>query len=333
MGLDASFPQEYRTANSAIFTAEFTGGDASYTKWRMVKLKIFESGSSINFIDEVIISSEQGGGSSNFRFLVSGLKPDTEYGFNAELGYGPTNSDNSKITWLGSLDENNYTAYGSFKTLEGGGESPYFTASEMETEKYAIIFFATFTYDATISPYVTEANKLTIVYSTDPNIQIDTHTLRFDATDHQSTGENEGFYEWNDVRVDGLKAGKTYYWKAYCGPQSEAGSTTGYIIGSSTTLPPEPNALSLKILPISEHKAILSATYYDAETTNLSQFATLHYKFSTNGGTTWGSYQTCTGMVDEEHHFILYEKKLEGLSSDTTYTYRAYVGSEDPWDE
>lgn len=324
------------TDTTAIFEANFTGGDASYTKWRMVKLTISDPKATTIFNESIIISDTQGTGSSHFTSLIQGLKAETEYSYKAELGYGSDTTDSSKITWLGYLDEegsvSKYTASGSFET-ESDGSTGYFVASEMETEKYAIIFYAEFTYDATIAPHVTEANKLTIVYSTDPNIQIDTHTLRFDSTEHQSTGENEGFYKWDDIRIDGLKAGKTYYWKAYPGPQSEAGSVTGYVKGNSTTLPPEPNALSLRIRPISETKAILSATYYDAETNDLEDFKTLHYKFSTNGGSTWGSYQTCIGTVDDEHHFILYEKKLEGMSSDTTYTYRAYVGSEDPWEE
>lgn len=321
------------TDNSAIFEASFTGGDANFNYWRAVRLKISDPQVSSEIMEMTIISSNRGSGSSNFTSLIRGLKAETEYSWNAELGYSFSNSDMKKIVWLGDDDgtsTSKYTAYGSF-TTSADGTTPYFTASEMETEKYSITFYATFNYDSTIVPYISEPNKLTIEYTTDPSMQLDVRTLRFDSTDHEETGEDEGIYEWNNVKIEGLKAGKTYYWKAYCGPQSEAGEVLGYIIDKSTTLPPEPNALSLRILPISPSSADLTAVYYDAETSNLSDFSTLHYKFSTNDGRTWGSYRSCVGTVDDEHHFITFKDRVTGLTGDTEYLYRAYVGSEDPW--
>lgn len=326
------------TDTTAIFTASFTGGDANYDKWRMVKLIVSDPNAASYNNETVIISAEKGGGSSSFTSLIQNLSPETEYSWKAEVGYGPSPTDSSKIVWLGELDEAGstikYSASGSFET-EADGTTSYFTASEMEVEKYTITFYASFTYDANISPYVTEMNKLTIIYGTDPTLTTGTTTIRFDSSEHTATSDTDGIYTWDgeDISIGGLKAGKTYYWKAFCGPVADAGSVSGYIISNTTTLPPEPNALSLKILPISTTKAILTATYYDAETTSLSDFNTLHYKFSTNGGTTWGSYSTCSGTVDTDNHFIVFETVVRNLSSDTNYIYRAYVGSTDPWEE
>ena len=105
------------TATTAIFTANFSGGQASYGGWRMVKLSISNSqGSALDERETVLISNEKGGGSSSFSALIQGLKPETEYGYTAEIGYGPSNMDDGKITWLGSLDEGGARQYSTHRS-------------------------------------------------------------------------------------------------------------------------------------------------------------------------------------------------------------------------
>lgn len=322
------------TATTAIFEASFTGGQASYEWWRMVNLTIADPNVASDDNTTLIISTEKGGGSSYFTALIRNLKPDTEYGFYAEVGYGPSNTDDSKITWLGTLDDGStaikYSASGSFQTASDG-TTAYFTMSGLSEDKYSLMFYATFTYDETILPYVTEMDKLTVVYTTDSSMASGLTTLRFDSTSHEATSDTEGIYEWNDIVISGLKPGVTYYWKGYCGSQSDEGSVTGYIVGDSTTLPPEPNALSVRILPISASKATVTGIYYDAETEALSDFNILHYRFSDDDGVTWGEWATCSGSVNTDNHMIIFEATYDGLDSGETYTYQAYVGSTNPW--
>lgn len=84
---------------TARFSARFSGGQASFSGYRYVRL----------YIDGVdtyeIRSSSKGGASSRFSKTIRGLEPDTEYFWAARLGY----ENGSDITWLDITDDGYFT--------------------------------------------------------------------------------------------------------------------------------------------------------------------------------------------------------------------------------
>lgn len=99
MAFSASFSSIRET--SARFTASFTGGDASFSRYRYVALDVGSDYYEIR-------SSSAGGSSSSFSRTVSGLSSGTRYTWHAQLGY----DNGSGITWL------SLTASGSFTTAK-----------------------------------------------------------------------------------------------------------------------------------------------------------------------------------------------------------------------
>jgi len=88
------------TDTTAKFTAEFEGGDSSYTRARYIDLVIEDVGS------WRITSSNTGGSDSSFSKTISGLDPDTTYYWDATMLYIAN----------GEYVETSYTDSGSFTT-------------------------------------------------------------------------------------------------------------------------------------------------------------------------------------------------------------------------
>lgn len=84
------------TETTADFWADFTGGDASFTRYRLVKLTLDGD----IYKGEVITSNKAGGSSSSFDQTITGLTPGTRYDWEAQLGY----EDSAGDTWLSLYD-------------------------------------------------------------------------------------------------------------------------------------------------------------------------------------------------------------------------------------
>lgn len=80
MAFSASFSNISET--SAKFSASYTGGDSSYSRYRYVRL-------TIDGDEYEIRSSSKGGSSSSFSKTITGLSAGTKYSWTAELGYDP----------------------------------------------------------------------------------------------------------------------------------------------------------------------------------------------------------------------------------------------------
>ena len=87
------------TDTAATFSARFSGGDSSYSRYRYVNLEI--DGRSFE-----IKSTRMGGSSSSFEKKITRLDPDTKYSWYAKVGY----ESSGNIYWL-DLDDS-----GSFRT-------------------------------------------------------------------------------------------------------------------------------------------------------------------------------------------------------------------------
>ena len=87
------------TDSSATFTARFTGGDSSYSRYRYVSLEV--DGRTFE-----IKSTRMGGASSSFEKKITRLDPDTKYSWFAQVGY----ESQGTIYWL------DFTDSGSFRT-------------------------------------------------------------------------------------------------------------------------------------------------------------------------------------------------------------------------
>ncbi len=88
------------TDSSATFTARFTGGDSSYSRYRYVRLEV--DGRTFQ-----IKSTRMGGASSSFEKKITRLDPDTKYSWSATAGY----ENQGSIIWLDNVNDS-----GSFRT-------------------------------------------------------------------------------------------------------------------------------------------------------------------------------------------------------------------------
>ena len=81
------------TDDSAVFWAEFTGGDASYSNYRYCLLQLSDSYETVEY---EIRSDERGGADSYFEERLRNLIPDMHYQCDAQLGY----VNNGRIEYL-----------------------------------------------------------------------------------------------------------------------------------------------------------------------------------------------------------------------------------------
>ena len=95
------------TENSADFYADFTGGDASFSGYRYVRLDV--AGDTYQ-----IRSNRAGGSSSSFDETITGLEPGTRYSWEAQLGY----NDGTGMTWLDIYDSGSVTTDEPAVTIE-----------------------------------------------------------------------------------------------------------------------------------------------------------------------------------------------------------------------
>lgn len=91
----------------ADFYADFTGGDASFSGYRYVRLDV--AGDTYQ-----IRSNRAGGASSSFDETITGLEPGTRYSWEAQLGY----NDGTGMTWLDIYDSGSFTTDEPAVTIE-----------------------------------------------------------------------------------------------------------------------------------------------------------------------------------------------------------------------
>lgn len=113
------------TENSAWFWASYTGGDASYTDYRFVRLVVGSR-------TYTVTSTAAGGSSSYFQYTVTGLSSNTTYSWTATLGF----LNNGSIMWTGVTDSGTLTTQSSITATPWSWSSSNGTATAYQTQRF-----------------------------------------------------------------------------------------------------------------------------------------------------------------------------------------------------
>lgn len=93
--------------NRATFSADFTEGDESFSRYRIVDLYVYKASDNSIVYESQVYSKRKGGSSSHFNESVDGLTQNTRYTWTARLGY--EKNDDGDIAWLGTRRSGSFT--------------------------------------------------------------------------------------------------------------------------------------------------------------------------------------------------------------------------------
>ena len=133
MAFSASFTSI--TSSSAVFSAEFTGGDSGYTRYRYVLLEI-------DGTEYQITSAELGGATSTFSKTITGLSANTNYSWTATLGY----IANNVIAWTSNTDSGSFRTSATSTTWSISSNTSWGTLSDTKTVSQSISRYTLYRY-------------------------------------------------------------------------------------------------------------------------------------------------------------------------------------------